>query len=300
MKNKYIITVTTVDGTKHYSVHKIIKKVVIVFFLFIFLVLFLGFLYIKYLEKEVQNISNQKQQLKEKVNILNKQLNSLNTKISNVKQELLAKETKLGRLKAKIDELETKMGLKGEFFVSNIDIKNLSKDLINALLAVIPNGKPVDNVIISSKFGWRIHPILKKREFHPGLDIKGKGKIPIYATANGIVVGAGLNPYGYGYVVKIANVFGFVTFYAHMRKNIKVKKGDFVRKGEIIGYMGNSGLSTGQHLHYEIRYNNKPLNPIYFIYWNGENLFKIFKRERNVPWESLIKAIQVLIQKKQQ
>jgi murein DD-endopeptidase MepM/ murein hydrolase activator NlpD len=300
LKNKYIITVTTVDGTKHYSIHKIIKKVVIVFFLFIFLVLFLGFLYIKYLEKEVQKFSYQKKELDEKILLLNSELKKLNTKILIAKNELLNKEAELNKLSEKIDELETKMGLKGEFFVSNVDIKNLSKDSINALLAVIPNGKPVDNVIISSKFGWRIHPILKKREFHPGLDIKGKGKIPIYATANGIVVGAGLNPYGYGYVVKVANVFGFETLYAHLRKNIKVKKGDFIKKGQIIGYMGNTGLSTGQHLHYEIRYNNKPLNPICFINWNGENLFKIFKRERNVPWESLIKAIQVLIQKKQQ
>jgi murein DD-endopeptidase MepM/ murein hydrolase activator NlpD len=258
------------------------------------LVFLAGFLYIKYLEKEVKNISNQKKQLKEKITKLNKQLNSLNTKISNVKQELIAKETKLGKLKAKIDELETKMGLKGEVFISNIDIKHLTKETINTLLALIPNGKPVNNVIISSKFGWRIHPILKKKEFHPGVDIKGRGKIPIYATANGIVVGAGLNPYGYGYVVKVANVFGFETLYAHLRKNLQVKKGEFVKKGQIIGYMGNSGLSTGQHLHYEIRYNNKPLNPIFFINWNGKNLFKIFKKERNVPWESLIKAIQTL------
>ncbi len=300
MNDKYIITITTVDGTKHYSVHKIIKKILIFLFLIILLVMLIGFLYIKYLEKEIENISNQKQELKQKIVSLNYELKKLNTKIVNAKHKLLTKESELSKLSEKIDELETKMGLKGETFVSNVDIKNLSPDVINALLAVIPNGKPINKVAISSKFGWRMHPILKRKEFHPGLDIKGRGKVPIYATANGIVVGAGLNPYGYGYVVKIVNAFGFVTFYAHMRKNIQVKKGDFVKKGQIVGYMGNTGLSTGQHLHYEIRYNNKPLNPIYFINWNGKNLFKIFKKERNVPWESLIKAIQVLIQKKQQ
>ncbi|ACM93388.1 peptidase, M23/M37 family [Nautilia profundicola AmH] len=300
MKNKYIITVTTVDGSKHYSVHKIIKKILIFLFLFIVSVLVFGFLYIKYLQKEVKQISIQKTILNQKVMMLNQKLTKLNSQIELAQNELLNKEAKLNKLSEKIDELETKMGLKGDVFISNIDIKNLSKDTINALLASVPNGKPVKRLLISSKFGWRIHPILKKREFHPGIDIKGRGTIPIYATANGIVVGAGLNPYGYGYVVKMVNAFGFVTFYAHLRKNIKVKKGQFVKKGQIVGYMGNSGLSTGQHLHYEIRYNNKPLNPIYFINWNAQNLFKIFKKERNVPWESLIKAIQALMQKKPQ
>jgi murein DD-endopeptidase MepM/ murein hydrolase activator NlpD len=292
--------VTTVDGSKHYSVHKIIKKVLIGVFLFVFLVILFGSLYINYLENEVAKISSQKEKLNEKIVLLNSKLGQLNEKIVLAQNKLLNREAKLNELNEKIDELETKMGLKGEIFVSNVDIKNLSKDTINALLAFIPNGKPVTHIVISSKFGWRIHPILKKREFHPGVDIKGHGLIPIYATANGIVVGAGLNPYGYGYVVKVVNAFGFVTLYAHMRKNLKVKKGDFVKKGEIIGYMGSSGLSTGQHLHYEIRYNNKPLNPIYFINWNARQFFEIFKKERNVPWESLIKAMQALIQKKQQ
>ncbi len=298
MKNRYFITITTVKGTKHFTFHQVVKYGIFIFFVFIFLVIGSGFFYIKFLEHQVKKINNQKEKLSEELYKSNLQLTHLNVKINKLNDVLLKKQVELGKLSSKINDLETKMGLKGVEFFSNIDVKSLNTDEINKLLSVFPSGKPVSKIIISSKFGWRIHPILHKKEFHPGVDIKGKGVVPVRATANGVVLGAGLNPYGYGYVVKVSNGYGFTTLYAHLRPSLKVKTGDFVRKGQIIGYMGNTGLSTGQHLHYEIRYNDKPLNPINFIYWNGSNFFKMFKKEKGVPWESLIKA-NILLMKQQ-
>jgi len=260
------------------------------------------FAYIKYLKSKVKNIEAQKAHLSEEVYKLNLKMVDLKTKMNKLNEELLTKQVTLGKLAEKINDLETKIGLRGNIEFESVDIKNLTPEEINKLLIFFPNGSPIKGRYkITSKFGWRIHPILKKREFHPGIDLRRRGKVPVYATANGIVAGAGKNPYGYGYVVKLINGYGFTTLYAHLRPNIKVKTGQFVKKGQIIGYMGNTGLSTGQHLHYEVRYNNKPLNPLYFMYWSGKNFYKIFKLERRVPWESLIKASLSIItpQKKQ-
>ncbi len=298
MKNKYFITVTTVKGTKHYTFHEIFKFIVLSLLILVVLSLTGGYFYISYLRTKVNEINTQKQKLSNEVTKLTGKLKKLNNKIVILNNSVLNKQVELEKLNSKLDDLETKMGLKGNVFFSNINVKSLTKDEINKILMLFPSGKPISKVVISSPFGWRMHPILKKREFHPGIDIRGHGLIPVHATANGVVLGAGLNPYGYGYVVKMANVYGFTTLYAHLRKNLKVKTGQFVKKGQIIGYVGNTGLSTGQHLHYEIRYNDKPLNPINFVYWNGMNFFKIFKKEKGVPWESLIKA-NLLIMKQQ-
>jgi len=298
MKNRYFITITTVNGTKHYTFHEIVKFILIGFFILIFLTLGLGYAYIKYLKIKVDNLNKEKEKLSKNLNDLNLKLSSLSSKIKILNENLLNKQVKLEKLNSKINDLETKMGLKGDVSFSNVNIKSLTSEEMNKILMLFPSGKPLNNIEVTSKFGWRIHPILKKKEFHPGVDLRGKGLVAVYATANGIVLGAGLNPYGYGYVVKISNIYGFTTLYAHLRKNLKVKTGDFVKKGQIIGYMGSTGLSTGQHLHYEIRYNNKPLNPVNFIYWNGKNFYKMFKKEKGVPWGSLIKA-SLLIMKQQ-
>jgi murein DD-endopeptidase MepM/ murein hydrolase activator NlpD len=298
MKNRYFITITTVKGTKHYTFHEIFKFIAFALIALIVFSFGTGYFYISYLRTKVNEINIQKKILSAELKDKTSKLKKLNDEILHLNNSVLNKQVELEKLNSKLDDLETKMGLKGDVLFSNIDVSSLTKEEINKMLMLFPSGKPVKNIIISSKFGWRIHPILKKREFHPGIDIKGRGLIPVHATANGVVLGAGLNPYGYGYVVKMANVYGFTTLYAHLRKNLKVKTGQFVKKGQIIGYMGNSGLSTGQHLHYEIRYNDKPLNPVNFVYWNGMNFFKIFKKEKGVPWESLIKA-DLLIMKPQ-
>ncbi len=166
---------------------------------------------------------------------------------------------------------------------------NLTKIQEQSLLNSIPSGNVLPDMRITAKFGWRKHPILKRREFHRGIDLKASRKTPIKSPANGVIEFAGFNKNsGYGYLVIIDHNFGFQTRYGHLYKKMIVKAGQFVRKGEIIGYTGNSGLSTGPHLHYEVRFILRPLNPIYFLKWSKDNFKEIFKKERRVPWESLI------------
>ncbi|HIZ86669.1 MAG TPA: peptidoglycan DD-metalloendopeptidase family protein [Candidatus Coprenecus pullistercoris] len=123
----------------------------------------------------------------------------------------------------------------------------------------VPSGKPTEYVRISSPFGTRIHPITHKKHTHKGIDLAAPQMTPIYATADGEVTFSGRNG-GYGNFVKINHRNGYKTAYAHMHR-IAVDKGADVRKGDLIGYVGTTGSSTGNHLHYEVHYLDKLLDP---------------------------------------
>ncbi|MDR0686082.1 MAG: M23 family metallopeptidase [Dysgonamonadaceae bacterium] len=119
---------------------------------------------------------------------------------------------------------------------------------------------PVKEPVISSGYGMRKHPVYKVRKFHAGIDIKGVKGTPVYAAGNGVVIRKGYNS-GYGIFVEIQHTGGFRSFYAHLSK-APVKVGDSVIIFQQIACVGNTGLTTGSHLHYEVRKGKCFLNPI--------------------------------------
>lgn len=127
----------------------------------------------------------------------------------------------------------------------------------------IPCIKPVPKYPITSRFGRRLHPILKVIRMHDGVDIMANIGTPIYAPADGVVKFAGING-SYGKFIVIDHLKGFVTRYGHLNK-INVRIGQKVRRGDKIGEVGNTGLSTGPHLHYEVVYKSKHLDPGQFM-----------------------------------
>ncbi len=142
-------------------------------------------------------------------------------------------------------------------------IKNKEKSL-----ASIPAIQPISNknlTRIASGFGYRIDPVLKIMRQHAGLDFTAPIGTPIYATADGKVKDAGFNTGGFGNRVIISHGFGYETWYGHMVR-IKARVGETVKRGEVIGYVGTSGKSTGPHCHYEVHRNGIPLDPIYYFY----------------------------------
>lgn len=131
----------------------------------------------------------------------------------------------------------------------------------------IPNIFPVQysrEVRITSGFGNRIYPFTNEIFFHKGIDITGKDKTPIISTADGVVTDVWIWHRVYGKMIKIKHNSGFTTLYAHMDKT-KVREGDKVKRGQVIGYMGDTGKSYGIHLHYEVRKNGKLVNPIDYL-----------------------------------
>lgn len=118
------------------------------------------------------------------------------------------------------------------------------------------------NGAISSRFGHRVHPILRIGRLHDGVDFRAGWGTPVVAAADGAVVGAGWNG-GYGRQVRLAHSNGLATSYSHLSR-IAAAPGTSVRRGEVIGYVGSSGFSTGPHLHYEVRRNGRPVDPLSF------------------------------------
>jgi murein DD-endopeptidase MepM/ murein hydrolase activator NlpD len=136
------------------------------------------------------------------------------------------------------------------------------------LLACTPAIQPVSNKDLSriaSGFGYRIDPVYKTTKFHAGLDFAAPQGTPIYATANGTVEIAGNSGNGYGNHVVINNGYGYSTLFGHMFR-VKVRRGEKVKRGEIIGWVGNTGKSTGPHCHYEVHRNGDPVDPVYYFY----------------------------------
>lgn len=136
------------------------------------------------------------------------------------------------------------------------------------MLASIPCIKPVredklqKSMNILSGFGYRIHPIYKVKKFHAGVDFPARVGTAIQASGDGVVVEAGWHS-GYGQCVKISHGYGYETWYAHMNK-IYVHQGEKLKKGHKIGEVGDTGLSTAPHLHYEVHFKGNPINPINF------------------------------------
>ena len=130
------------------------------------------------------------------------------------------------------------------------------------LLAATPSLRPTHGWI-SSDFGYRISPFTGRKEFHKGLDIATRQRTPIIAPADGVVTYAAPK-WLYGNLVTIDHGYGMVTRYGHCEKILK-KRGERVKRGEVIALVGNTGRSTGPHLHYEIRLNGVPVNPVQYI-----------------------------------
>jgi murein DD-endopeptidase MepM/ murein hydrolase activator NlpD len=135
------------------------------------------------------------------------------------------------------------------------------------MLDCLPSIQPINNAqsSISSGFGMRIDPIYKVPRLHTGLDFTAPQGTPIYATANGVVEEVGFAASGYGNFVKINHGYNYVTLYGHMVK-ATARVGQKIQRGQVIGYVGSTGKSTGPHCHYEVIKNGDKIDPIHFFY----------------------------------
>ena len=158
-------------------------------------------------------------------------------------------------LQSFIDKLKLDIE-KHEEHLNNLEAIYLKQSVFKDTL---PNASPVNAPFNSSSYGWREDPFLGVRAFHEGLDFSAEAGQPIKATAAGIVIAAEVTP-EYGNMVRISHGSGLETRYAHADK-LLVKEGDRIKKNQVVALVGNTGRSTGPHLHYEIRVNGEPLDP---------------------------------------
>ncbi|WP_343700260.1 peptidoglycan DD-metalloendopeptidase family protein [Chitinophaga sp.] len=150
---------------------------------------------------------------------------------------------------------------------SYLQIEDLIKNK-QKMLASIPAIQPVANKDldrIASGFGYRIDPIYKTMKFHSGLDFTAPSGTPIYATGDGVIEEASLSDVGYGNHVVVNHGYGYKSLYGHMVR-MKVKRGQSVKRGDVLGWVGSTGKSTGPHCHYEVVKNGVKVDPVYFFY----------------------------------
>jgi len=164
----------------------------------------------------------------------------------------------------KTDILSKVMLVQSESYNEIFDLVNNTEKMASCIPAIQPIALN-DLTRFGSAYGKRLHPILKIWKMHSGVDLTAPTGTKIYATGDGIVFKAGGSSGGYGNIVKINHGFGYVTFYAHMQ-NIYVRPGQRVKRGDVIGTVGSTGLSTSPHLHYEVRINGQHVNPLNFYY----------------------------------
>lgn len=203
-----------------------------------------------------------------------------------------AKEDKYSKIDKRVKHIEKVVGFDEKNspqpeldITARIDLAGLAASQERMLHDNIPNGYPLENRVITSSFGMRHHPLTKVKSFHKGSDLRAKIGTKIFTTADGIVSSASYSALSGNQIVVLHN-FGFETRYSHL-KEMLVSVGEVTRKGDLIGYSGNTGRSLAAHLHYEIRYLGAPIDPLSFLQWEF-GTHDIFTQARGIKWPSLI------------
>lgn len=181
-----------------------------------------------------------------------------------VREKNIIHEDIIVKLSENIDNLRRKIYIESK---SQDEVVELAESK-EKLFAAIPAIQPVANkqlIALASGFGWRIHPIYKVKKMHTGIDFAAAIGTPIYATADGSIDKVDVSFSGYGKVIEIDHGFGYRTRYAHMH-GFAVRQGQKVKRGDLIGYVGDTGLSTAPHLHYEVFVNGIHANPVHYFF----------------------------------
>ncbi len=307
MKDQLIVTISDIHGSKQYTVHEVIKKIILWAFVIMVALVLATYVYIKMINDKVSQLHGKVETIQQRSIDLKRLNNSLIKKNYLLKNDINESSEKLSLMNSKLSEIEEMVGVtpsKDTSFDDRVDDakikqqKKIDKAKVTALqksflASGIPNGKFLNYRRISSRFGYRIHPVTKKRDFHSGLDLPAKYGTPIHAPADGVVEYAKKKG-AYGNFLLIAHNYGFKTAYGHLSR-YAVKYGDYVQKGDVVGYIGSTGRSTGPHLHFEIRYLNKWLDPLVFMKWNTKDIDYISNKEKKVNWSGILKQIQKYI-----
>ncbi len=293
MKERIIVSVSTIHGTRHFHVGKWIKRGLrgAVISAALGTVVTGGIIY--YLIDQVDFAKNRQSQLESQSLSLSEELQGLESLKSELETDLEERELRLVSVADRLGDLELLLGVsdRDEKIESRLDTAAINSAVRVMLLNELPNGTPTPGARISSHYGSRTHPVTGRKTTHRGTDFAVNTGTPVYATADGVVETVRPSNEGSGNFLRVQHAFGFTTSYSHLQK-FDVRAGDFVSKGDLIAHSGNTGMSTGPHLHYEIRFVGRALDPRHFVGWDLENFESIFEKERNIRWESLVNRVE--------
>ncbi|MBY6195906.1 M23 family metallopeptidase [Vibrio hangzhouensis] len=295
MKDQLTISISTINGSKHWQLSKSMRRSLKSLAWISAIVVISGVLLIQHLYKVVDYAQLKQAELANESQTLGDELANLQDLKQSLESDLTQREERIALVSERLSDLEKVLGVAedGSDFEleERLDAAAIHSNIRMIMLTQIPSGSPVGKHRMSSKFGKRKHPVTKKIKMHRGLDFAVNTGTKIYAPADGVVEVTRRSKKGSGNFLRLQHSFGFSSSYSHL-KGFKVKSGQFVRKGELIAISGNTGLSSGPHLHYEVRFVGRALDPKPFVEWGVNEFEDIFKKERGIRWESLVKTVE--------
>ncbi|UJF19722.1 M23 family metallopeptidase [Vibrio sp. SS-MA-C1-2] len=166
-----------------------------------------------------------------------------------------------------------------------------SATLNEMFLSLIPSARALPKgSVVTSGYGKREHPVLGEEKFHKGLDYRCKVGDEVKAVADGVVTTVNYQRGGYGRTVKLGHSFGFTSVYAHLNKAL-VKRGQFIKKGDVIAQCGNTGRSTASHLHLEFRWNNRAIDPVPYILVEDKGVKSVLDSKLAFDWNGMLNSL---------
>ncbi len=244
----------------------------------------------KMLKREIEVLRDQYELLQNKMNKLQLALNELQERDKNIYRVILEAEPLsedirnagfggqsvnewsdisngdiIRQTQLKLQQISKQFYIQSKSLDEIAELAKNKSEMLASIPAIIPIQIKDLKRQVTSGYGWRIHPIYKTQEFHPGLDFPAQQGTSVYATGNGKVEFAGMDNSGYGLHVIINHGFSYQTLYGHLSK-VAVGVGEKIKRGQLIGYVGSTGLSTAPHLHYEVIKNNEKMNPINYMF----------------------------------
>lgn len=294
MRNHYQITITDCQGARHYTLTQLMRRAALAAGGVVGAV-FLGcLLVIHALSGRVEDLDASLADLGDRNLAMQQENEQLLAHQAELKSRVEARASELIALSDDLEQLETIIGINPPPTLpvaERISVASHTAYEKRLMLSSIPSGYPLEQATVTSSFGMREHPVVEGTRLHGGVDLRASIGTRVTATADGVVEYAGNNVgSGMGKMIKIVHNYGFSTIFAHLSE-IDVKVGQYIAQGEPIGRSGNSGLSEAPHLHYEVRYLERRLNPGSFMDWSFERYQTVFEQEERVQWQSLARTV---------
>lgn len=300
--DRITISISSVHHTYHFTIEKWVRRVFKGTAITLALGIFAAICVIYYLKNEIDTTNVQKQALEQRSMTMKEQITWLNKLKSNLENDLADREEQMNSVTDRLSDIEraldvSKSDNNDDNIESRLNTAAIASSVRQVMLTSIPSGSPAGDARRSSPFGMRINPVTGRKEFHRGLDFAVRKLTPLYATADGVVIVTRRMTkasQGSGNFLRLQHAYGFTSSYSHMSK-FAVRRGEFVKKGDLVGYSGSTGLSTGPHLHFEIRFLGRALNPLPFVQWSVDNFDHLFQEERGIQWQSLINQVKLRV-----
>jgi murein DD-endopeptidase MepM/ murein hydrolase activator NlpD len=294
MRHDYLITVSDVRGSSHFRLTRAMRRALVGVSAGLAVVAVVGIATIGWLGNRVGSLDRQVAELTAERDAVREARDALAEERDTLADELRQRSRELAMLGSEIQRVETLVGLSpGDDapMMQRIDAAAQTAFERRLMLRSIPSGYPVASRKVTSDYGMRLHPIADRKAMHGGVDLRAKRGTPVYATADGVIEWAAHHESsGLGRMVKVVHNYGFSTTYGHL-DDIEVAPGAYVKRGDLLGYSGNTGRSTAAHLHYEVRYLQRRLDPSPFLRWSLEDYDVLFSEEDRVQWESLTEVV---------